>query len=622
MILSIRIQGELVQNDIDITTVKNRYDVIVVGLGTAGTFAAIRAAGMGLKVLGIERMNCFGGTGTAGGVHGYYYGSPGGDFERIDRIATEMESKGYLPAIGINPELKKYVCEQDALKKGMVIRYESVLTGVILNGNQVAGIQWFGPDGMQQALAKVVIDCTADAEVCALANCKTHTGREIDGQGQPYSNVQIELSNDTIVFYHYTDCGYINQWDGKQYSDAHVFSATLPTYLWDKYDENRRSLGLVPLLGFREGRFIEGEENISFEDYQNDSLTDQPLFYAYSNIDNHGKDLAFEREVQQDWSVAASLWGITFSVPIPLGTLIPKGFDGILTAGRCIAVNHDIAPCVRMRRDMQKCGEAAAIAAYLAIQKDIRIKDIPYHEMVPLLKETGCLDKDNNVGTREVIAHPHDCPQFKWMTDKEVIHQAFCTSKPGIAIWSAKRLCEEIRKDLNLWLSDSNEQVVKNSALALGLMGVPDALPVLRKIVEERDDFLPETSRKYNQHRAISALYLLGKLRDKDSISMLTEIFNDPESCPNKNHISNEFISNDEEYYFQYFSHAMMALIKIGDRYPEERERIAAILKRRVFPEEFKVIISFKGALRLKHPMTEKIRKIVSEQMVLWGKLK
>ena len=615
MILSVRIQGEIVQNEADISLINSNYDVIVVGLGTAGTFAAITAAKKGLKVLGIERMNCFGGTGTAGGVHGYYYGSQGGEYERIDNLANEMQSKGYLPAVGINPELKKYVCEQDAVKNGVEICYESVLTGVFIEGRKISGIQWFGPGGMQQALAKVVIDCTADAEVCALAKCETNTGREIDGQGQPYSNVQIQLSNDTIVFYQYTDCGYIDHMDGKQYSDAHIFSATLPVYLWDKYEENKRSLGLVPLLGFREGRFIKGEEDITFEDFQNGKLSDKPLFYAYSNIDNHGKDLAFEQEVQQDWSVAASLWGINFSVPVPLGALIPKGFDGILTAGRCIAVDHDIAPCVRMRRDMQKCGEAAAYAALLAIRKGVCLKDVPYDEMLQLLKETKCLDEENNVGTREVIAHPNNCPKFTWMTDKELIHQALATNKPGIAIWSAKRLGEGIRKELNLWVEDSNVQVAKNSALALGLMGVPDSLPLLRKIVEDRDDYTPETSRKYNQLMGISALYLIGKLRDIDSIPLLTKIFNHPESCTNKNNISNEFIYNDEEYYFQYFSHAMMALIKIAKEYPERQQEIASIIKNRVFAEDFNVIITFKGGMGLEHSMTEKIRKIVDEQV-------
>jgi hypothetical protein len=617
MILSTRINDNIVQQEVDILLFDKNYDVIVVGLGTAGTYAAIVAAKKGLKVLGIERQNCFGGTGTAGGVHGYYYGSNGGEFEKTDRQAMKMQDKGYLPAVGINPELKKYVCEQEAYKLGVEIQYESVLTGVFREENRILGIQWFGSEGLQQAAGKIVIDCTADAEVCALSGCKTFMGRELDKQGQPYSNVQIEIRNNIIEFYHYVDCGYIDQTNGKQFSDAYVSSATLPNYLWDKYDDSRRLLSFAPLLGLREGRFIQGEETVTFEDYLNDEVTNKPLFYAYSNIDNHGKDVAFESEVQQDWTVAASLWGINFSVPVPLGALIPKGYEGLLTAGRCISVNHDIAPCIRMRKDMQKCGEAAAYTAFLAIEKEISLKEVPYQELEILLRETKCLDEDNHVGLKEVITGSEQCP-IKWMTSTEEICEALGTKRPGIAIWSAKRLGEKIKDDLIKWILDKNEHLAKNSTLALALMGDVKSLPMLRRIVEERDDFMPESSRKYNQLRVYSAIYLIGKLKDRESVELLTDIFMNPESCNNKNNIHNEFIFNDEEYYFQYFSHAMMALIKIADRYMDLRGDISDLLKQRVFAENFKVIITFKNGTGLPFFMTEKVQEIVKRKLNEW----
>ena len=84
-------------------------------------------------------------------------------------------------------------------------------------------------------------------------------------------------------------------------------------------------LGISILLGLREGRRIVGEETVELQDYLEDRMTDHPAFYAYSNLDNHGRDLAFESEGLQDWLVASSLWGINISVPVPLGCCIPKG---------------------------------------------------------------------------------------------------------------------------------------------------------------------------------------------------------------------------------------------------------------------------------------------------------
>src|SRR5690606_9173677 len=93
----------------------------------------------------------------------------------------------------------------------------------------------------------------------------------------------------------------------------------------------------------------------------------------------------------QDWSVASGLWGVRFTVPIPLGALIPQGYDGLMAAGRCLAVDHDMAACVRMKRDMQQCGEGAANAAFLSITQGVPLRDVPYADLARLQAESGCL---------------------------------------------------------------------------------------------------------------------------------------------------------------------------------------------------------------------------------------
>lgn len=619
MILSERIEGEIIQHEAENADFTHQYDVIVVGLGSAGAIAVIQAAMKGLKVLGIEKLNGMGGTGTIGAVFGYYFGSTGGYFETIDQEVREMEAEGYTITNGINPELKKYILEQHAVQYGAAIRFESILTGVFMEDKKVTGIQWFDASGFHQAKSKVVIDCTADAEVCAMANCETKVGRSLDQNTQPHSCVKVQLKNDRVTK-SYTDCGYMDQRDGKLWANAIVESPTLSFYLKDYYDEEERLLYLSPLHGIREGRFIEGEEKITLKDYLNDNVSDKPLFYAYSNVDNHGKDVALEDEAQQDWIIGAGLWGINFSVPVPLGALIPKGFEGILVAGRCLSVDHNIAPCVRMQRDMQKCGEAAALAAYIAIQKNIALKDVPYEELLPMLKETKCFDVNNNVGMKNIVSNDEKLnTPFTWMTDSRQIRETLATEKPGIAIWSAKRLGQNIRKDLKNWLKEGNEHLVKNSAIALALIGDKDALPVLRTMVKQRDAFLPSTSRKYNQVHAHTAIYLLGKLHDKNSVPMLLDIITKPESCDNIHKIYNEFIANDDEYYFQYFSQSLIALLKIGEEYPETRNEIADVLRKRVFDQNFSVIITFKGGSKIKYSMTGKIRWLVQQQLEKWG---
>src|SRR5690606_27159798 len=90
MIISERVEGKLVKRNAELNSPVDRYDVIVVGLGTAGAIAAIAAAEQGLKVLGLERLSAMGGTGTVGAVIGYYFGNKGGLFEEIDEEVQRL----------------------------------------------------------------------------------------------------------------------------------------------------------------------------------------------------------------------------------------------------------------------------------------------------------------------------------------------------------------------------------------------------------------------------------------------------------------------------------------------------------------------------------------------------
>src|SRR5690606_2221404 len=95
MQLSELVDNTLRQTEISSLNFEEDYDVIVVGLGTAGSLAALTAAKQGCKVLGIEALYCMGGTHSAGAIQNYYFGSKGGYFEEIDERVREKEHSGY-----------------------------------------------------------------------------------------------------------------------------------------------------------------------------------------------------------------------------------------------------------------------------------------------------------------------------------------------------------------------------------------------------------------------------------------------------------------------------------------------------------------------------------------------
>ncbi len=598
---------------------KQRYDVVVVGLGTAGSIAAIAAARKGLRVLGIDRHTCMGGVGTAGGVVGYYLGNRGGLYEEIDRQIPATEGRVFTPSFGVNAEGKQFVLEREALDAGVTIRYDTTVTAVLREGSAVRGVECFAPDsGRYEVECAVVVDGTGNADVCRLAGCELRSGREFDGQAQPFSNVWFRMEGDRVQCA-YTDSGYVFPEDPESLSGAIVESALLPTHLKDRFAEERRLIRVAPQLGVRESRCIVGERNVTLDDFLHDRYSREPAFMAYSNLDNHSKDLAFESELQRDWTVAASLWGLRFNVPIPLGALIPRGYDGLIVAGRCLAVDHDLAACVRMKRDMQKCGEAAACAAFLSIDRGVPLRDVPYQALKSLLQETDCLSERHEVYFEQRLAEGDASnPLIRWIEDVEELKDGLAGEKPGVAIWSARRLGDAIRPQLQAWMREArSEHLRRHSALALALLRDPAAAPVLREIVRERDPFCPSTSVKYNQPRGYAAVYLLGKLADKEAIAELRSVLEQRDFAWDEK--DKEFLSDAKELRFQYVSHALTALARIGDRHAETRRDIVEMFehtKTRLL--DGSLSIAFKGSAALRNPMDGKLRRLIDGTIARW----
>ncbi|MDF2721325.1 MAG: hypothetical protein K0Q59_1000 [Paenibacillus sp.] len=600
------INKQSVQSDVADRTFDPIYDVIVVGLGTAGAIAAIAAARLGLSVLGLEQLTSMGGTGTNGHVSHYYFGSTGGLYEELDERAKRIEQEGYMK-LGVNCDAKKLALEQAALEAGVTVRYESVVTAVYRDGRRISGIQWVGEHAIREAGCRMLIDCTGDAAIVAMAGCPTRFGRDSDGTTHAFSSVVSQIVNGRLKSF-YTDSGIVDHTDAADLSKELIRTATLPTHLKETYDESNKLLKVAPLLGVREGRFIVGEETVAFDSFLQDRHPAKPLFYAYANLDNHAKDIALESDLQQDWAVVCSLWSMRFAVPIPLGALIPQGVDNALVAGRSLSVDHDIASCVRMKRDMHKCGEIAASAAYLAVQGHTAVKDVPHEQLLDMLHATGCTRSEQ--------------PLLPWLTDESDIQAGLRSEEPGIAIWSARRIGAPLVGSLTQWSEQRHDEALrKHSAFALALLGESSAIPVLREIVLERDEYLPKTSSMYGQLRAHAAIYLLGKLGDTAIIPELKRIVSEPPARePEPGWLNNKFIVSVDDYRFQYISYALLALLRIGDSNPAYRGPIADYVRSDILSERFCTgyYLNSTPEYKLPYSMTEQLQTIATSRLSAW----
>lgn len=604
-------EGKVVKHIVSDINLEQHYHVVVAGLGTAGSMAAIRAARCGLSVLGLESENFMGGQSTGGGVCVYYLGASGGLFEEIDDTARRIEKSGFVTINepyteeGLNPDVKKYVIEQTALKEGVSIVYEAFVIGVIVKEKKVIGVQWIGNGKVHNTGADIVIDATAEGYLFEMMNCKMHEGRRIDNQYQPFSNVIITMQRDKINC-RYNDCGHIDPYNAVDISEKLIESNNYPLYNRSEYTKEDRIVSFSRLIGCREGKRIVGKKVICMEQLLTGEKEENVLFSGYANVDVHGKDMAFESEIFQHWVVVCGLWGIRVRIPVPAETCLPAEYDGIIAAGRHISMDHDIASALRMKRDMHKCGEAAGALAVSIIRNKGSISKDTIHETRKILEESGCLKKDS--AEKQSAFFDENGTELFLIFECESIKESLAGEKAGWGIWSSIQLEEKkIVPYLLEWIKE--EKYCANSALALGLRGRVEAIPPLRKLARDRDMSIFKNSTMYNQPRCIAAIYLLGELKDVGSIPFLEKILGSPDFCKDIEINRNEFIEDHDDLYFQFYSYSLMALLKIGQHYKEKREEIRKVILKSLENEENHICLNLKDGNLLKQDMKKQLRR-------------
>lgn len=115
--------------------------------------------------------------------------------------------------------------------------------------------------------------------------------------------------------------------------------------------------GVAPKVGVRETRRIQGDVVLNGDDVLRGVKSDDGIAKGGHHVDIHGAG-TFQKRVPVDDGM---------SYDIPYGCLIPTGFSNVLVAGRCVSSDRDANGSARVIGTSMAMGQAAGIAASLAV---------------------------------------------------------------------------------------------------------------------------------------------------------------------------------------------------------------------------------------------------------------
>jgi len=424
-------------------------DVIVVGGGPGGHSAAVAAARSGADTLLIERYGHLGGMATGGIVIQIPHLSDGGREPLVGGLCLEWLDR--LEAIGgslhprkeevgsddpetlrrwrrywgnvrkgrvvltawVDPELLKCVLNDMVEESGVRLLLHSWATEVVLEGERVKGVILESKSGRCAVLGKVIIDGTGDGDVLVWAKA------EYDDTLDPSSR-----SSTLALVFRLGNCNYERLCEfrennreefqrllGELHKAAGVRLLPLPSHRNDVMWINNWIPGLSCLKAedltalevkmrkvmLTAHRFLR-ERMPGFEE--------SFIMDTACQVGTRGsRRLIGEYVVRQEDILSGKTYPDTIAIfPIPVGpeedaevkyasiplrALVPRKVDGLLVAGRSFSSDPAANDMANLIPHCIAMGQAAGIAAALALEENVDVRMVPYRKVQERLIASG-----------------------------------------------------------------------------------------------------------------------------------------------------------------------------------------------------------------------------------------
>ena len=420
-----------------------KHDIVVVGGGFTGAAAAIAAAREGADVLLVEKGNSLGGAAgnslvnpfmvNATKINGVFTELSQGIFleirEELNRFSDQYHpNRRHTNVNTFNEEYLKIILNRMALKSGVHLLYHCCFVGVKTEGGKIQSIQVASAaSGIQEIEGNIFIDATGDMALGAMAGCGYVLGRERDHLCQPMTlcfrlgNVDIEkyLANrekitplyqqfkeqgkiknhyecvlifhtvmDGVLHFNSTRAVKYNPVDPEDLTKAEI---EVREYVFELYDflrenidgfQNACLLSTGAEIGIRESRKLVGEYVLNQEDLVSCKMFEDSIALGNYDIDIHNPEGGGTSHYYFPEGQYYS---------IPYRSLLPKEIRNLLVAGRCISETHEAQASTRILPIVCCLGEAAGLAASLAVKKSVSPKEVEIDALHGLLKKNGAM---------------------------------------------------------------------------------------------------------------------------------------------------------------------------------------------------------------------------------------
>jgi flavin-dependent dehydrogenase len=357
--------------------VLGRYDVVVLGGGTAGASAGISAARQGAKTLTLEYLHGLGGLGTMGIIGRYWDGFREGYSATLDEGVHTMAPLTHPRQLKNWKEesladWKMEWLRRELLKANGQLWFGVLGCGALVADGKVKGVVIATPWGRGVVLSDVLIDSTGSADIAIAAGASYEYADPktlaIQGAGMG--------KRDPGDFYINNDWLFIDDTDIRDVSRVFVQAK----------HKFKGHYDLVKIPQTRERRRVVGEHSVSVYDVLNHRRYPDTLSYHRSSFDTHGTivDPYFILNPPMERHMV-------YDADVPLRSLLPKGLDGILTTGLGASAHRDAMPVIRMQPCLQNQGYATGYLAAMAVREKKPLRKVDIRKVQRHLVDIGNL---------------------------------------------------------------------------------------------------------------------------------------------------------------------------------------------------------------------------------------